>query len=189
MSSGHRDIEPNEDHYRELKRISQLPWFLRGLAIKKQLVRNVEIPWLGGSSTDLSRIYIDHRFSGVARYRKEPINVAILVPAVVQHEGIEGILLVEGTDEAGKPYQYDGAHELATAAEEQKAEKIITQMGLRWDRQAYQDIFKPFIEVMATPPWVNLPADLNVTPYRDDDPAMFREIERTILHQTIRGAA
>jgi len=33
------------------------------------------------------------------------------MPALVEHEVVESILLLFGTDEKGQRYEYDGAHE------------------------------------------------------------------------------
>lgn len=189
LSVGHSHPEPQERHYVELRRIIAQPWFKHGNSIPKQLIRTCEIPWLGGSSTDLRHIYIDPRFRGVVSYRGKPLDVATIIPAVVEHEGIEGICLRLGTDEAGKPYGYDGAHEIATAAEERKAQAIIERQGLRWNRDDYQRIFKPFLKLTIKPPWQNLPADLNTEPYRDDAPELYREIEKQILRQQIGATA
>jgi hypothetical protein len=185
VSAGHARPRIDASHYRELRRIAGTPWFQRGLAIKKVLIRSAEIPWLGGSSADLRRIYIDPRFTGSASYRSRTVNVEAFVPALVQHEGVEGILLVLGHDEAGRPYSYDGAHELATAAEEQKARVILGRLGLPWDQEAYQQIFKPFLKITVKPPWHNLPIDLNTIPYRDDDPTLYRQIERATLKRQL----
>lgn len=173
MSVGHTHRpRPDEKHFAELKRIWKLPWFQRGLRVPKKLVRDVEIPWLGGSSVDLSKIYIDHRF-----------DVAAYIPALIEHEGVEGILLKFGD------YTYDGAHELATAAEEMIARKIAHRLRVAFNRATYQDMFAPFLALALHPPWRNLPADLNLEPYREDAPALYAEIEKTIMHQQVTEAA
>jgi hypothetical protein len=179
MSVGHARPRPDEKHTAELKRIWSLPWFQRGLRVSKKLVRDVEIPWLGGSNGDLTHIYIDHRFRGQGAYRGEAIDVGAFVPAVIEHEGVEGILLQFGE------YDYDGAHELATAAEEMIARKIAHKLHVAFDRTAYQDMFSPFLAFVLHPPWRNLPADLNVEPYREDAPALYAEIEKQILRAQV----
>jgi hypothetical protein len=185
VSVGHSHPHPQDKHYRELARIAKQEWFRRGLAIPKLLIRKSQIPWLGGSSIDLKHIYIDPRFAGNTTYLGRLVDVAIFVPAITEHESIEGILLVLGHDEAGKPYSYDAAHELATAAEERVAAKVTAKLGLRFNREAYQEIFKPFLKLTIKPPWIDLPADLNTTPYRDDDKALYGEIEQAIRKQQI----
>lgn len=180
MSVGHADRpRPNEKHAAELKRIWVQPWFQRGLRIPKKLVRNVEIPWLGGSSGSLEHIYIDHRYAGQGHYRGQAIDVRAFIPALIEHEGVEGILLQCGD------YTYDGAHELATAAEEMIARKICSRLRLKFDRNAYEDMFAPFLAMVKQPPWRNLPADLNLEPYREDAPELYAAIEKQILRDQI----
>lgn len=187
MSAGHH-AKFTDAHRKELQRIQRTPWFVKASKLERRLFRNVEIPWLGGSSRDTRRIYVDHRFSGQARYLGRMIDVAICIPAVIQHEVTEAILLVFGVDEVGQRYEYDGAHELATCAEEMVAAAAFARAGLRFDQQAYQEIFKPFLRQTEQAPWRGLPADLNLTPYREDDPALFKEIERTMLHEQLASA-
>lgn len=188
MSAG-RHGSFTDAHAKELQRIYRTPWFQKAAKIERRLFRKVEIPWLGGSSQDTRRIYVDHRFAGKAKYCGKMIDVSLCVLPVIDHEVIEGILLVFGTDEAGKRYEYDGAHEIATCAEETVAARIFAKAGLSFNHDAYQEIFKPFLAVTVKPPWNNLPSDLNTTPYREDDPAMFKEIERAMLRQQIRISA
>ena len=152
------------------------------MAIERRLVRRNEIPWLGGSSTNSRRIYVDPRFAGTAYYlRAHIINVAMLMPALVEHEVVESILLLLGTDEKGQRYEYDGAHEFATAREIKVAQNIFGKNGLRWNEEAYQDIYKPFLKMTEKGPWQKLPPDLNTEPYREDAPEIYREIEKQIL--------
>jgi hypothetical protein len=180
MSVGHRH-KRGVVHDEELARIAQTPWFKRGITIQRRLFRYKEIPWLGGSSTDSKRIYVDPRFAGTADYLKRQVNVAVLMPALIEHEVVESILLLFGTDERGKKYDYDGAHEFATAREIKVAQRILGNVGFRWNEQAYQDIYKPFLKMTEKGPWQNLPPDLNTEPYRQDAPEIYREIEKQIL--------
>lgn len=191
MSVGHaHHPRITQAHLAELARIEQRPWFKRGRAIRKILDRAHSIPWLGGSSIDLKRIYIDPRFRGPCKYRGREVNVSLFVPPVVEHEEVEGILLEDGIEERGARYDYDGAHEMATAAEERKARRIIEQrLEMRWDRNAYQEMFKPFLRVVVKPPWLDIPVDLNTEPYRQDDPDLYRQIEKAILAERIGQSA
>ena len=186
MSTG-RHGHPTEDHVAELQRIRQQPWFKKALLIERRLLRNFTIPWLGGSSMDTRRIYIDPRFYGlIVRYLDREIQVEHLVPGVIEHEVVEAILLVFGRTEAGGRYDYDGAHEIATAAEEQVAQRIFVKIGRRFIPEAYEELFKPFLKLTERPAgWFNLPADLNLEPYRQDDPDLYRDIERAILRQNL----
>jgi hypothetical protein len=190
MSVGHARPHTNESHLRELVRIESQPWFRRAKAIRKILDRSHDIPWLGGSSTDLRRIYADPKFSGVADYLGRAIPIKAFIRPLVDHEETEGILLVFGTDERGQRYDYDGAHEIATCAEERTARRVVeTVLGLRWDRDAYQEIYKPILAITVKPPWPNIPADLNTEPYREDDPDLYRQVEGAILHAIALQAA
>lgn len=184
MSAGHH-ARFTDAHRKELERIQRTPWYQKAVKLERRLFRKVEIPWLGGSSQDTQRIYVDHRFAGQARYLGKLIDVSICIPGVVTHEVDEGIFLMFGLTEDGQRYEYDGAHELATCAEEIIAQRAFAKAGLRFDQQAYQDIFKPFLAITKQAPWRNLPRDLNTIPYREDDPALFKEIEREILRQQV----
>lgn len=190
MSTGHHHGAVSDGHRVELARISRLPWFRQGMAIPKVLIRASQIPWLGGSSTDLKRIYADPRFRGYAPYGKAKINARVLLPALIRHEVVEGILLVLGRDERGQRYSYDGAHEIATAAELETARRIIEGLGLRFSPAAYQAIYRPFLAVTEPGPWINLPPDLNMEPYRQDAPGLAKEMERQMLRgEVVRAAA
>lgn len=188
MSVGHTHPRPNEDHYREIERIKTTPWFGFGKRKIKRLYRNHQIPWLGGSSDNIDAIFIDPRYRGNALYLGKIIDVAIFIPAIIEHEAFEGICLVLGLDLAGRPYSYDGAHELATASEERVAARICRKHGLRFHREAYQDIFRPFLSVTSRPPWTNLPTNLNTIPYEQDDPGLYREIEKQIMRSQLEAA-
>jgi hypothetical protein len=189
MSTAHLHGELDDKHWAELKRIEQTAWFQKGWARPKVLIRTAQIPWLGGSSIDLRRIYVDPRFTGYAPYGKVKILVRALVPAVVRHEVVEGILLLLGTDEAGKPYDYDGAHEIATAAEFLVAKRILGGFGLPFNGTTYNAIYDPFVKITAKGPWKNLPLDLNTEPYRQDAPGIYREMERQMLREQLGGQA
>jgi hypothetical protein len=182
LSVGHRHRR-SIVHDDELRRIAQTSWFQRGLAIERRLFRRGEIPWLGGSSTDSTRIYVDPRFAGKADYlnMRYTINVAMLMPALIEHEVVESILLLFGIDEKGRHYEYDGAHEIATAREIKVAQNILGKRGFRWNEESYQDIYKPFLKMTEKGPWQNLPPDLNTEPYREDAPEIYRELEKQIL--------
>lgn len=180
MSVGHLPKRHHADA--ELARVEQTIWYRKASAIERRLYRRGEIPWLGGSSTDTTRIYVDPRFRGTADYCKRSLNVVQLMPALVTHEIVEAILLVFGTAEDGRKYEYDGAHEVATEAEVRTAKRIMAHFGYPWDEVAYQEIYKPFLKMTEKGPWQNLPPDLNTEPYRDDMPALWREIEQQMLH-------
>jgi hypothetical protein len=188
VSAGHH-AKVSETHWREFQKIRARPWFQQGVAIPKTLIRKNDVPWLAGSSADLKRIYIDPRFRGTGRFGKAFVLVGKFIPGIVRHEIVEGILLVLGRDEKGQRYEYDGAHEIATAAELRVAKIIAQKLGLNWSVTAYQDMFAPFLKAMQSPPWTNLPLDLNLTPYRDDTPVLYREIEKQILRQQLARTA
>jgi hypothetical protein len=172
-----------------LARIESQPWFRRAKAIRKILDRSHDIPWLGGSSTDLRRIYADPRFGGNVDYLDRSIPAKVFIRPLVDHEETEGILLVFGTDSSGQRYSYDGAHEIATCAEERTARRVVeTVLGLRWDRDAYQAVYKPFLAKTVRPPWHNIAVDLNTEPYQDDDPALYKMVEASIIHAIAQNA-
>jgi hypothetical protein len=175
----------SEAHTAELQRIRQQPWFQEALGIERRLYRQFTIPWLGGSSTDTKRIYIDPRFRGKAYYCDDQIDVRRIIPCVIEHEVVEAILLVFGRTEHGSRYEYDGAHELATAAEEEVARRVLKALGLHFAPVTYEEIFKPFLEITEHSGWGNLPRDLNLEPYRQDDPSRWRDIERAMLRQEL----
>jgi hypothetical protein len=188
LSAGHH-ARFTDTHRKELQRIYKMPWFRKAALIERRLFRKVEIPWLGGSSEDTRHIYVDHRFAGRTRYLAKLIEVAICIPAVIDHETIEAILLVFGVTADGGKYEYDGAHEIATCAEELRAERQFVAAGLKFDRQAYQDIFKTFLTITEKPPWNGLPSDLNTIPYREDDPSLYRELERQMMREQLARTA
>jgi hypothetical protein len=179
MSVGHS--KKQHDAADELKRIENTDWYRKAMRIERRLYRRYEIPWLGGSSTDTMRIYVDPRFRGTADYCKRQLNVTQLMPALTTHEVVEAILLVFGKAEDGFKYEYDGAHEVATEAEVRTARRVMARLGYPWDEAEYQEIYKPYLKMTQVGPWQNLPQDLNTEPYRDDAPGLYCEIERQML--------
>jgi hypothetical protein len=172
-------------HTAELQRIRQQPWFKKALLIERRLIRKFTIPWLGGSSHDTKRIYIDPRFRGEFWYHRERLDVQRIIPCVIEHEVVEAILLVFGKTENRRAYEYDGAHEIATAAEEEVARRVFGKLGLRFDNIEYEEIFKPFVTITEHSAWGNFPPDLNLEPYEQDDPNLYRDIERAMLRQNL----
>jgi hypothetical protein len=109
--------------------------------------------------------------------------------ALIQHEVVESILLIWGSKREGGKYDYDGAHEIATEAEILIAKRNFTEEGLKFNEEAYQDIYRPFLAETERGPWTDVPSDLNLEPYRDDAPEIFRDLETMIRRSQISRAS
>lgn len=147
MSVGHVHAhDPNEDHLKELARLEKLDWFKAGRKIRYTIDHSRRIYYLGGSSNDGKRIYVDE-----AQYPK--IKKLGLLEGLIEHEVVEGILLRHGG------YSYAGAHELASAAED----KIYRKAGM--DPKKAQAKYPPLIKASEAETIENVPKDLRLDPY------------------------
>jgi hypothetical protein len=169
MSTAHRHLDPNEDHDKELARLLKLGWVKAGLAIKFDVDHSYDIPYVGGVSKDGKTIYVDRRaYPSLKRLG--------LIPGLVRHEQIEGILLRTGK------YLYRGAHEIATAAEN----KVYRAQGK--DVKKAQDNYPRFIRTDAKEKLLRVPADLELRPYLDP-PAATALVKRMKLVMVEKEAA
>jgi hypothetical protein len=112
-----------------------------------------DIPYLAGYSLDGKRIYIDRHLppSFVFRGRTIPVDRYLLL-----HEEVEKTLI----DQLGLHYQH--AHQIATRAEE----AAVRADNVSW--RAYDRFMQQFVKVMGDERLTNLPADLDLKPYRDE---------------------
>lgn len=145
MSVGHAH-DPKKDHLEELAKLEKQAWFRKGRAIKYVIDHSHRIYYLGGSSNDGSKVYVDEE-----QYPK--IKKLGLLEGLIEHEVVEGILL------RSKKYDYAGAHELASAAED----KVYREQGL--DPKKAQAKYPKLIKASEAEPIENVPSDLRLDPY------------------------
>jgi hypothetical protein len=153
MSVGHRYGKPDISQA-ECERILGDPRIKARLAQKPRIDRNYDIPYLAGYSQDGKTIYVDREFPvrGLLVGRR----VVNVLPFLVEHEKVEKAVI----DVLGKPYSY--AHAVATHAEEKKA------LAAGYQPREYEKAFEPYIKKDARKRIQRTPADLDLTPYRDE---------------------
>lgn len=145
MSVGHAH-DPKKDHLEELAKLEKLAWFKAGRKIKYTIDHSHRIYYLGGSSIDGSKIYVDEeQYPSIKRLG--------LLAGLIEHEVVEGILLRHGG------YDYAGAHELASAAED----KVYREQGK--DPKRAQALYPKLIAASEAEPIENVPSDLRLDPY------------------------
>jgi hypothetical protein len=148
MSAG--DSEDDEADEAGLERISHEAWFMAGMRLPFDVDHDHDIPYVGGSSIDGRRIYVDRHFP--RRIAVGPRSIDVW-PGLIRHEQVEGVLLRSGR------FEYAHAHHIANAAED----RVYRALGLdpaRTDRAYGRYIRSEGIEALT-----RVPADLNMIPY------------------------
>ncbi len=146
MSIGHRHHhEPSEDHLAELAHIRAQPWFREWWSIPFKVEHDWDIPFLGGSSTDLKRVYV-HRlvWPAIVEHR--------LLPGLIAHERVEAIL-----ERTGKSYA--DAHEMATCAENE----VYRRQGR--NSKDVEKLYPKLLDMTEGAPVFRVPDDLVLQPY------------------------
>lgn len=145
----------------ELQKNAQLsnPEFLKRIRMPVTIVRRFEVPYLGGTSSDRKRIYLDKHLPRII----DGINVT---KYIVIHEKVESTLM-----DLIKDITYEEAHNFATKIEKLSVEKD----GLSWEK--YSAALKPYIKTDDKETLANSPDDIDLKPYVDEkDTAKFKDI-------------
>jgi hypothetical protein len=175
MSSGHLDEEP------ATKRAVQAildshPDLVAFLATKPTISREFKIPYLGGISKDGKTVYID-------RDLPETLPIEIEVDKYIAlHERAEWWLMTRlGMDYLGKGSD-DGAHHVAVRVEHD----ALTEDGDSPD--AYEDALSGYIneDEHADLEPDDLPSDLFLGPYVDDEDSLDRKLIPVIKAAEVR---
>jgi len=129
---------------------------LENKAVKRELARarrtnaDYDLPYLAGYSKDGKTIYFDRHFPEFVEIHGRRINARRFIHL---HEETEKSVI----DALGLPYQK--AHEIANAVED----RAVLAAGI--PRSSYEKAIKPFIKADAHEKIVQIPPDLDWTPY------------------------
>ncbi len=119
----------------------------------KAIDRDHDIPYLAGYSLDGGTIYIDRHLPRIFPFKGRAIAVDRYL---LLHEEVEKTLI----DQLDLHYQH--AHQIATRAEE----AAVRADGVSW--RAYDRFMQRFVKQMGDERLTQLPADLDLKPYRDE---------------------
>jgi hypothetical protein len=119
----------------------------------KHLYRDHDIPYLAGYSKDGKTIYIDRHMPSTWKYKGRSIDTDRFL---LLHEEVEKTLI----DQLDLHYLH--AHQIATRAEE----AAIRAAGISW--REYNDFMQKYVKKMGDERLTNVPADLDLKPYRDE---------------------
>ena len=129
-----------------------------------------DIPYIAGYSKDASTVYIDRHLPRTIKWRGKDVR---LEPFLVCHEIVEKALL----DELRLHYLH--AHQIASRVERD----AVRGAGLTW--RHYQSVIKAHEKAIDEELLRNVPADLDITPYKDlkDYPLLQRLVQAS--HQPV----
>ncbi|MBV1703814.1 MAG: hypothetical protein KGI57_05285 [Hyphomicrobiales bacterium] len=119
----------------------------------KAIDRDHDIPYLAGYSRDGRTIYIDRHLPASFAFRGRAVMVDRFL---ILHEEVEKAMI----DHLGLHYQH--AHQIATRAEE----AAVRAEGIGW--RAYDRFMQTFVKEMGDERLTKVPANLDLTPYRDE---------------------
>jgi hypothetical protein len=119
----------------------------------KTIDRRHDIPYLAGYSLDGKTIYIDRHMPRSFDYHGREIQTDRFL---ILHEEVEKTLI----DHLGLHYMH--AHQIALRAEQ----AAVRAMGVRWTD--YDKFMQQFIKDFGDERLRKVPADLDLTPYRDE---------------------
>jgi hypothetical protein len=149
MSAGHPHHH-TDVHARQYEALLYKTWFQLALDSRPYVVDpTYDLPYVGGSSIGLARIYVD-------RHAYPVIRDAGLLSGLVMHERVEGILLEHGWSYEIEPF---AAHLVASAAEAQ----VYIARGITMAEAAR--IYAPLIKADEHERLKRVPADLHMEPY------------------------
>lgn len=163
MSAGHPHGTPTFEHARQYDALLHEPWFQLALERPYAVVISYDLPYVGGSAvfnwrlnprsyTDpppLWSIYVDQHAYPI-------IRDAGLLPGLVMHERVEGILLEHGWTYNEEPF---AAHMIASVAEG----RVNLARGILPDEA--DRIYRPLIKADQHERLVRVPPDLHMEPY------------------------
>ncbi len=129
------------------------PWFRRCLERARGdvevLYEGIDLPYIAGSDAELEHVYVDqHAYSYILS--------AGLLPGLIDHELVEGILLRHGYNYIKEPL---AAHMIASCAEDRCNEA----RGI--SREMANAVYEPLIKAGARERLFTVPIDLNMKPY------------------------
>jgi hypothetical protein len=148
MSAG--DDEDDEADESGLDRVSREAWFKAGMRLPFDVDHDYDIPYVGGSSLDGRRIYVDRHFPRRIAMGARSVDVW---PGLIKHEQVEGVLLRSGR------FDYARAHHIANAAED----RVYRALGL--DPSQTDRAYSRYIRSEGTEALTRVPGDLNMMPY------------------------
>jgi len=150
MSVGHHHaIE--ERHAAQYDWLCRQAWFKMAMAHRPDVVTSYDLPYLGGSSVGMERIYVDvHAYLTVANNR--------LLLGLIKHEHVEGVLLEHGWRYAIEP---EASHLVATVAENRE----YVSLGI--SPEEANRIYRPLIKADELERLVCCPSDLHMEPYTE----------------------
>lgn len=123
--------------------------FMKRIRLPVKINRDYEIPYLGGTSFDRKRIYLD-------KHLPRTINGISITKYIIVHEKVESSLMDEFN------LSYEDAHKIANALEKKAVEKD----GISW--KEYSDALTPYIKKDDKETLANAPKDLDLKPYIDE---------------------
>ncbi len=129
------------------------PWFRRCLERARGdvevLYEGIDLPYIAGSDAELEHVYVDqHAYSYILS--------AGLLPGLIDHELVEGILLRHGYNYIKEPL---AAHMIASCAEDRCNEA----RGI--SREMANAVYEPLIKAGARERLFTVPINLNMKPY------------------------
>jgi hypothetical protein len=151
MSAGH------EHHRRNMKNSVDLARLLKDtnikalMAIEVRIDRTYDLPFLSGYSKNGRTIFIDRHLPERILINDQEIDV---VTFLVVHERVESALI------AGAGFDYQDAHEYATAAEHDH----VRAAGIK--PYQYEDAIESFIKGHQIEKLLRTPTDLDLSPYK-----------------------
>lgn len=148
MSAG--DSEDDEADEAGLDRVSREAWFKAGMRLPFDVDHDHDIPYVGGSSIDGRRVYVDRHFPRRIAIGSRSVDVWA---GLIRHEQVEGVLLRSGL------FDYAHAHHIANAAED----RVYRALGL--DPAKTDRAYGRYIASEGSEPLTRVPADLNMSPY------------------------
>ncbi len=152
MSAGHHRNLHRVSHLTQLFNLLREPWFVRCLERARRDVRVIydcDLPYVAGSDTDVDRVYID-------RHAYSAIKDAGLLPSLIEHEVVEGILERHGWNYEKEPL---AAHLVASCAEE----RFNQERGI--SAAQANAVYEPLIKAGTRERLSTVPIDLNMKPY------------------------
>lgn len=132
------------------------PLFIKRVALDKKINTDYDIPYVAGYSTDGKTIYID-------RHLPLKMGNIDIVPYLLMHEMIEKALI-----DLYKLH-YQEAHKIAFVLEK----NMVEEHKINFKR--YQKFFVPYIKKIGNERLTNVPKDLDLTPYMDNQ--NFKQIQ------------
>ena len=133
-----------------------------------------DIPYVAGYSNDGQTVFIDRHLPRTFRYQGRSVAVERYL---IVHEEVEKTLI----DRLGLDYLH--AHEIATRAEK----AAVCAAHISW--QSYDRFMQHYVRVMHDKPLSRIPADLDLTPYREEhDTELMARMKEAIRASSLKDA-